>query len=92
MGTRIIAIIALLLCLLLVCFYRPAMLAARDGFDLWLEVVMPALFPFMVCTSILQRSGTFNLNSNKRSKAGFQALLFRSFLHAAYPARLPAQG
>lgn len=71
MGTRIIAIIALLLCLLLVCFYRPAMLAARDGFDLWLEVVMPALFPFMVCTSILQRSGTFNLNSNKRSKGRF---------------------
>ena len=68
MGTRLIAIIALLLCLLLVCFYRPAMLAARDGFDLWLEVVMPALFPFMVCTSILQRSGTFNLNKKKRSK------------------------
>ncbi len=71
MGTRIIAIIALILCLLLVCFYRPAMLAARDGFDLWLEVVMPALFPFMVCTSILQRSGTFNLNKNKRSKGRF---------------------
>ncbi len=71
MGTRIIAIIALILCLLLVCFYRPAMLAARDGFDLWLEVVMPALFPFMVCTSILQRSGTFNLNKNKRSNGRF---------------------
>ncbi|MDO4568240.1 MAG: hypothetical protein Q4B99_04685 [Clostridia bacterium] len=42
------------------CFYAPAMDAARAGFELWLTAVMPALFPFMVCASILHYSGVIS--------------------------------
>ena len=53
MSSRIVSIISLLLCIFLVIFYRPAMAAARNGFELWATSVMPALFPFTSIASVL---------------------------------------
>lgn len=71
MSSRIVSIISLLLCIFLVIFYRPAMAAARNGFELWATSVMPALFPFMVCTAIIQRLGCFCQFRSRRSKSRF---------------------
>lgn len=60
LGLVISLIIALALYALLLIFYGDVMHAARNGFELWLNSVMPALFPFMVCASILQQSGVLN--------------------------------
>lgn len=47
----------MLACAMLVAFNTEAMQAARAGFDLWVESLMPALLPFFICTSLLKNTG-----------------------------------
>lgn len=54
---RIIFLICVLTCALLVAFNASAMRAARAGFDVWLNSLMPALLPFFICTSLLRATG-----------------------------------
>lgn len=54
---KILFIVCALACALLVAFHAPAMRAARAGFDLWLNSLMPALLPFFICTSLLRGAG-----------------------------------
>ena len=46
-----------LTCALLIAFNPDAMAAAREGFSLWRDSVMPALLPFFVCTSLMRQMG-----------------------------------
>lgn len=46
-----------LTCALLIAFNSDAMAAAREGFSLWRDSVMPALLPFFVCTSLMRQMG-----------------------------------
>jgi spore maturation protein SpmB len=54
---KIIFLICMLTCALLVAFNASAMRAARAGFDVWLNSLMPALLPFFICTSLLRATG-----------------------------------
>lgn len=54
---KVVFILCLTACALLVAFNAAAMRAARAGFDLWLNSLMPALLPFFVCTSLLRATG-----------------------------------
>ena len=83
MSSRIVSIISLLLCIFLVIFYRPAMAAARNGFELWATSVMPALFPFMVCTAIIQRLGCFGQGLEKQVSSKFRTSI-ASVLHVLH--------
>ncbi|MDD3920059.1 MAG: hypothetical protein PHO41_02625, partial [Eubacteriales bacterium] len=51
------SVLGILFCILLLVFSTPAVYAAREGLTLWWTVVFPALFPFFVCTALLQKSG-----------------------------------
>lgn len=62
------SIITLFLCALLVYLSKDAMAAARDGFILWRDMVLPALFPFFVCTYILQKTNPFSRLSSKKAR------------------------
>jgi len=57
MFKPISAIIALTLCTLLIIFSPVALSAAKEGLELWLQVVLPTLFPFFVCVRLIERSG-----------------------------------
>lgn len=43
--------------MLLILFNPDAMDAARQGFSLWQDSVLPALLPFFVCTSLMRQMG-----------------------------------
>ncbi|HWQ57822.1 MAG TPA: hypothetical protein VN540_02290 [Clostridia bacterium] len=45
------------LCALLIAFNRESAGAAREGFALWQNVLLPSLLPFFVCARIMQASG-----------------------------------
>lgn len=70
---RLIAAAGCLTCVLLVAFSRPAAEAAQKGLDLWWNTVLPGLFPFFVCTTLLQRMGILQALAQRvqrRSKSG----------------------
>ena len=46
-----------LICALLIAFNPDAMAAAREGYALWRDSVLPALLPFFVCTSLMRQMG-----------------------------------
>ena len=54
---KILFAVCMLACAMLVAFNTEAMQAARAGFDLWVESLMPALLPFFICTSLLKNTG-----------------------------------
>ncbi|MEG1810263.1 MAG: hypothetical protein RRZ71_00775 [Clostridia bacterium] len=74
MMRKIVFIIGMLLCILLVVFNADAAAAAREGFLLWQNAVLPSLLPFFVCTSLLQRTGVLP----PYCKAGLFILSFTS--------------
>ena len=57
MRKRIVFILCVALCALLIAFHEEAADAARQGFALWRDCVMPALLPFFICTALMQRVG-----------------------------------
>lgn len=57
MFKPISAIIALILCTMLIIFSPAASSAAKKGLELWLQIVLPTLFPFFVCVRLIERSG-----------------------------------
>ncbi|MEG1559856.1 MAG: hypothetical protein RRY79_01880 [Clostridia bacterium] len=72
MKNKIILIAMFCILTMLILFYAPAMQAAKDGFQIWSTTVMPALFPFFVCSYII----TENINfKNKRFLSGTVFLL-----------------
>lgn len=52
--------IALILCVLLIIFSADCMSAALSGFNMWLNLVMPSIFPFFVCMALMRDSGLFD--------------------------------
>jgi len=76
----------LIFSLLLVIFSSAALNAARDGLTLWTATVLPALFPFFVCTSLMQRMGALNCtpkNSKILRKFGIPAQVLPMMLLSA---------
>ncbi len=57
-----VSAIMLLLCGLLFFFSNQAVTAARYGFALWRDSVLPALLPFFICTYVLQNCGILTGN------------------------------
>lgn len=74
-----------LVCALLIAFNPDAMAAAREGFALWRDSVMPALLPFFVCTALMRQLGAL--------QSGNAAALFALAFVSGAPggARLCAQ-
>lgn len=74
-----------LICALLILFNPDAMDAAREGFALWRDSVMPALLPFFVCTTLMRQMGAL--------QSGNCAALFALAFVSGAPggARLTAQ-
>lgn len=65
---RFIAFGAFVICVILVLFAQPAMQTAYNGLELWWQTVLPTLFPFFVCTTLIERSGAFNALAKRFSK------------------------
>ncbi len=57
MKRKLVLFLCALICALLIAFNPDAMAAAREGFALWRDSVMPALLPFFVCTSLMRHLG-----------------------------------
>ncbi|MBE5785388.1 MAG: hypothetical protein E7330_06255 [Clostridiales bacterium] len=57
MKKKLAVFLCAFFCALLILFNPAAMAAAREGFLLWRDSVMPALLPFFVCTSLLRQFG-----------------------------------
>lgn len=62
-SKRIISAVSFGICAVLVLFSEQAMAAAKLGLDIWWNNVLPALFPFFVCASLIQTTGALNGNS-----------------------------
>lgn len=84
-SKRSIAVAALIfLCVLLVIFNETAIEAAKDGFDIWLTAVMPAIFPFFVCTALMGEAGLLNMLSfGKNNRSRFLSNAISIFLISA---------
>lgn len=54
---RVVFIFFALLCALLIFCSAPAAQAARDGFILWRDQVLPALLPVFICADMLRQTG-----------------------------------
>ena len=57
MKRRIVFILCAALCVLLIAFNKESAQAAREGFVLWQNVLLPSLLPFFVCARVMQVSG-----------------------------------
>ncbi len=57
MKRRIVFFVCAALCALLIVFNRASAEAARAGFALWQNVLLPSLLPFFVCARVMQGSG-----------------------------------
>lgn len=53
----------MLLCGALIALNGEAAEAARSGFALWQNSVMPALLPFFVCTGLMRKLGLISLGN-----------------------------
>ena len=60
MSRKIVFFICVLMCGALIALNKEAAEAARAGFALWRDSVMPSLLPFFVCTGIMRRLGLIN--------------------------------
>lgn len=56
-SVKLYAAAAVLLCAGVVVFGEVVLNAAISGFEMWLCCVMPSVFPFFVCVSLLKESG-----------------------------------
>ena len=52
-----------LCCGLFVLYSDPALEAARQGFYLWRDAVLPALLPFFICAHIMQNCGAISMQN-----------------------------
>ena len=57
MKQRIITLFCICLLLFLLVHPEEALLSAKDGMSLWLNVMIPTLLPFLILTGILLKSG-----------------------------------
>lgn len=57
MKRRIVFIVCGALCALLIMFNGESAQAAREGYALWQNVLLPSLLPFFVCARIMQACG-----------------------------------
>ena len=57
---RIVFILCAFMCALLIAFNPTATAAAKEGFALWRDAVLPALLPFFICASIMRETGLLN--------------------------------
>ena len=57
MMRRIVLLACIVMCGLLTVFSPSALQAARNGFSLFLDTVLPALLPYFVCTSLISLCG-----------------------------------
>lgn len=57
---QLVAILALLFCILLVTFSAPALEAARTGVSIWWNTLLPTLFPFFVGVALMEHSGALH--------------------------------
>lgn len=76
MKKKLAVFLCALFCALLILFNPAATSAAKEGFSLWRDSVMPALLPFFVCTSLLFRLGALE-------KGSMPALFFLAFVSGA---------
>ncbi len=60
MKRRVVFYCCATLCALLIAFNRESSEAAREGFTLWQNVLLPSLLPFFVCARIMQSSGAIS--------------------------------
>lgn len=74
MSRKIIFSLCVLLCGALIALNGEAAEAARSGFALWQNSVMPALLPFFVCTWLMRKLGLISLGN----PAALMALSFIS--------------
>ena len=74
MSRKIIFSLCVLLCGALIALNGEAAEAARSGFALWQNSVMPALLPFFVCTGLMRKLGLISLGN----PAALMALSFIS--------------
>ena len=74
MSRKIIFSLCVLLCGALIALNGEAAEAARNGFALWQNSVMPALLPFFVCTGLMRKLGLISLGN----PAALMALSFIS--------------
>ncbi len=89
---RVIPIVALIFCLLMVMLSPQVMQAAQTAVSLWLNLLLPTLFPFFCCISFLERTGAihmlarlFNPLAKKMGTSSYMLpLLFLSAL-SGYP-------
>ncbi|OQB24736.1 MAG: Sporulation integral membrane protein YlbJ [Firmicutes bacterium ADurb.Bin182] len=66
---RFLSVFFILLCVFLVIYSKEAMLAAKTGFVLWRDAVLPALFPFFVGSGMLFKTGLFDFKQKRRGKS-----------------------
>ena len=57
MKQRIITLFCICLLLFLLVYPEEALLSAKDGMSLWLNVMIPTLLPFLILTGILLKTG-----------------------------------
>ena len=74
MSRKIVFSLCVLLCGALIALNGEAAEAARSGFALWQNSVMPALLPFFVCTGLMRKLGLISLGN----PAALMALSFIS--------------
>lgn len=63
----VLIIVCLLLCFSIIMFSSASMEGAAHGFELFISNVLPALFPFFTCVSVLKELGLFNCHGKKVS-------------------------
>ncbi len=85
MKKQLAVFLCALFCALLILFHPAATDAAKEGFLVWRDSVMPSLLPFFVCTSLLRQLGAL--------ESGNAAALFALAFVSGAPggARLCAQ-
>lgn len=62
MSKKVLFTLCALMCAALVILNTQSAEAARNGFALWRDSVMPALLPFFVCTGLMRRLGLMSLS------------------------------
>lgn len=66
----VIAVIVLMFALMLLIFSKPVMAAATGAFELFIQSVFPALFPFLTCTLVLKKADVLAVMGTNRFTRG----------------------
>ncbi len=61
----VFAVFSLCICVCLMLFSSAAALAAQEALELWWRAVLPVLFPFFVCSVLIEKSGLMEALANK---------------------------